>query len=70
MKFVVGSSLSDAELEALSRSMVEEYGEGAQDVVNRLIDEANTSGKFVEHAKWINVALGVLHILRPDQNWP
>ena len=66
MKFVEGSPLSDAELAALSQTMVDTHGEAACDVVNRRIDETNAAGEFVEHATWINVALGVLQILRPD----
>ena len=38
MKFLGGSSLSDAELAALSQSMVDEHGEAARDVVNQHID--------------------------------
>lgn len=69
MKFIGLSALSDAELEALSHAMVDEHGEAARDVVNRLMDAANVAGDFVEHAKWVNVALGVLQILRPDPRW-
>lgn len=69
MKFLGGSSLSDAELAALSQSMVDEHGEAARDVVNRHIDETDAAGEFVEHAKWVNVAFGVLQILRPDPRW-
>ncbi|MBC7504735.1 MAG: hypothetical protein H7267_03275 [Sandarakinorhabdus sp.] len=39
MKFAEGSPLSDAELAALSKTMVDTHGEAARDVVNRLIDE-------------------------------
>jgi|GEM_PF-3620548 len=69
MKFVAGSSFSDAELEALSRSMVDEHGEAARDVVNHLINQTNAAGEFVEHTKWINVAFGVLQLLRPNPRW-
>lgn len=48
--------------------MVDTHGEAARDVVNRLIDETDAAGEFVEHATWINVSLGVLQILRPDWN--
>jgi hypothetical protein len=65
VKFVAGSPLSDEELAALSQTMVDAYGEAARDIVNRYIDEANASGEFVEHATWVNIALGVLQILRP-----
>ena len=68
MKFVEGSPLSDAELAALSQTMVDTHGEAARDVVNRLIDETDAAGELVEHATWINVSLGVLQILRPDWN--
>ena len=65
MKFVEGSPLSDADLAAVSQTMVDTHGDAARDVVNRLIDETNAAGDFVEHATWINVSLGVLQILRP-----
>ena len=68
MKFVEGSPLSNAELAAVSQTMVDTHGDAARDVVNRLIDETNAAGDFVEHAAWINVSLGVLQILRPDWN--
>ena len=66
MKFVEGSPLLDAELAALSQTMVDAHGEAARDVVNRFIDEADAAGKFAEHATWINVSPGVLQILRPE----
>ena len=69
MKFLGGSSLSDAELAALSQSMVDEHGEEAPFVVNRYMAEADDAGEFVEHAKWANVAFGVLQILRPSPRW-
>jgi hypothetical protein len=50
MKFVAGSLLSNAELGEISRTMVDAYGEAARDVVNKLIDEANSCGEFAEHA--------------------
>lgn len=69
MKFVAGSPLSDAELAKLSQTMVDAYGEAARDIVNRFIDETNAAGEFREHATWINVAFGVMQILRPDPRW-
>ena len=69
MKFIGLSKLSDAELEALSHAMVDEHGDDAPGVVNRLVAEADAAGEFVEHPKWINVACGVLQILRPDPRW-
>ena len=69
MKFFGCSSMSDAELEALSRSMVDTHGEAAPDVVNRHIDDTNAAGEFVEHEKWVNISFGVLQILRPDPRW-
>lgn len=69
LMILVGSSLSDAELAALSRSMVDEHGESARDFVNRHIDETDAAGEFLEHAEWVNIAFGVLQILRPDPRW-
>ncbi len=66
MKFVAGSPLSDAELAALSQSLVDAYGESARDVVNRFIDETNAAGEFVEHATWVNVSLGIMQLLQDD----
>ena len=69
MKFIGLSKLPDTELEALSHAMAAEHGEAARDVVNRLMDDANVAGDFVAHAKWADVAFGVLQILRPDPRW-
>jgi hypothetical protein len=69
MKFLGGSPLSDAELEAMARNLVDTYGEDAKNVVNRFIDRANAAGEFEEHATWMNVSFGVIQILRPDPRW-
>ena len=67
MKFLGGSPLSDEQLETLSRSIVAAYGEHALFFVNHLIGETIASGERDEHATWVNVAFGVLQILRPDR---
>lgn len=69
MKFLGGSPLSDAELATMSQNLVDTYGEEAKHVVNRFIDRANAAGEFLEHATWVNVAFGVMQILRPDPRW-
>ena len=66
MKFIGLSPLSDAQLSELSHNMVDLHGEAARDVVNRLIDQTNAAGDFAEHATWVNVAFGIIQILRPD----
>jgi hypothetical protein len=65
MKFVPGSPLSDAKLSEISHSLVDAHGENARDIVNNMIDQAFLKGDAVEHSTWVNVALGVLQILRP-----
>ncbi len=65
MKFVAGSNLPDDALQRLAQDMVDAHGGQARDVVNRLIDAANGDSDFAAHAKWINVSLAVLQILRP-----
>lgn len=69
MKFLGGSPLSDAELAKMSQNLVDTYGEDAKHVVNRFIDRTNAAGEFEEHATWVNVAFGVMQILRPDPRW-
>ena len=67
MVFFGGSGLSEAELWDLAFKLVDAHGQDAWQIVYRQSWAAQDGKDFVERAKWMDVSLCVIHLLRRKQ---
>lgn len=61
-----GTQLADDEIWSAAREVAAIHGDRALLTAAERLDDSSVSGDFLEHAKWANICLCVVRLLRPE----